>query len=132
MITSSMKMRTYPFNPSDQSTSMMAFNFRKVSFPTLEGKIIIRPQDIAYFKSDDIYCYLHETNGQIHFVSKALKWVEARLSSHAFLRIHRSHYINIENIIGYKKEDGGYLKMENGQYVPIARSKRHLIHELIA
>ena len=52
--------------------------------------------------------------------------VEARLDKDRFVRIHRSHIVNIERVVGYKRSgDNEMVEMDAGQdyAVPVSRSR---------
>ena len=104
----------------------------KVGLPTIDGTIFIRILDICHFKSEDIYCRLIDSEGNMHFITKSLKWVTERLGKYAFYRIHKSFLINVYNIDYYFKRDGGYLRMQSGRSVPISRRKRSHLEELVS
>jgi two-component system LytT family response regulator len=120
-----------PLSTQLSHTSKRSKTFSKLSLPTTEGKIFFRPEEIAYIKSENIYCYLHFNNGNSRFIPKQLKWVQSRLDTPNFVRIHRSYLININSIAEYKREECGYFVMENEGVVPISRSKRHKVEEII-
>jgi len=65
-------------------------------------------------------------------VSKTLKENEELLSSHNFIRPHKSHLINIRYIKSFVRDEGGYIMMEDGSQVPVSRRKREKILEIIA
>lgn len=103
----------------------------KTCLPTLDGSIFIRVSDISHFKSEDIYCRLITREGNSHFITKPLKWVEHKLFKYGFYRIHKSYFINILNIGQYCRKEGGYLMMDSGKSVPISRSKKCQLQQLL-
>ena len=103
----------------------------KTCLPTIEGNIFMRITEISHFKSEDIYCRLYTRDGDIHFITKPLKWVEHKLFKYGFYRIHKSFFINVLNIQKYHRGDGGYLVMDCGQIVPISRSKKTQLQKLL-
>ena len=117
--------------------SSIVSNLRKVNpnaktcLPVLDGNIFIHVLDISHFKSDDIYCRLFTTCGKMYFVSKSMKWVEQKLFKYGFYRIHKSFLINVASIAQYHKSEGGYLTMDCGNHIPISRSKKHQIGQML-
>ena len=103
----------------------------KITFPTLQGSIFIRWEEISYFKSNDNYCMLVDTGGESHFVAKSLKWVESKLDDYCFYRIHKSYFINIQAITQYKRKGTGCLRMECGNEIPISKAKKSDVMLLI-
>ncbi len=53
--------------------------------------------DILYAKADRNYCALHTTE-KTYLLTATLKKLEDQLPDHTFLRIHRSHLVNVEKI----------------------------------
>lgn len=103
----------------------------KTCLPTLDGSIFIRVSDISHFKSEDIYCRLITRDGNMHFITKPLKWVEHKLFKYGFYRIHKSYFINVLNISQFHRSEGGYLMMDSGKTVPISRSKKCQLQQLL-
>jgi len=64
-------------------------------------------------------------------ISKTLKDVEEMLSRHHFIRVHKSHLVNIIYIRSFDKSSGGNLVLEDGSQVPVSRRKRDSLHELL-
>jgi DNA-binding LytR/AlgR family response regulator len=63
-----------------------------------KGKMIkIFLQDILFAKAERSYCKIH-TSGAEYLMSLPLGALEKKLASNAFLRIHRSHIINVAKI----------------------------------
>ncbi len=103
----------------------------KTCLPTIDGSIFIRLSEISHFKSEDIYCRLITREGEQHFITKSLKWVEHKLFKYGFYRIHKSYFINVLSIGQYHRSDGGYLIMDSGKSVPISRSKKNQLQRLL-
>jgi two-component system LytT family response regulator len=60
-------------------------------------------------------------------VSRTLKEIEEMLEDYAFLRVHHSHIINLNEITRYIKGEGGYLIMTDGSSVDVSRSRKELL-----
>ncbi len=48
-----------------------------------------------------------------------------------FFRIHQSHIINIHFITKVLKEDGGFVVLDNGAKIPMARRRKDEFLELL-
>jgi len=103
----------------------------KTCLPTIDGSVFIRISEISHFKSEDIYCRLITLEGKMLFITKPLKWVEHKLFKYGFYRIHKSYFINVLNIGQYHKSEGGFLMMDSGKSVPISRSKKAQLQQLL-
>ena len=65
------------------------------------------------------------------FVTRTLKQFERLLEEHAFMRVHQSHLVNINHIREYVRKDGGYLKMKNGDSIPVATRKKTAVISML-
>jgi len=71
------------------------------------------------------YTYIFDGTAKL-FGPLAIGDVEARLDTNRFVRVHRSHIVNIERVIGLKRAgDSGLVEMAgSGRYaVPVSRSR---------
>jgi len=71
------------------------------------------------------YTYIFDGTAKL-FCPLAIGDVEARLDTNRFVRVHRSHIVNIERVVGLKRAgDGGLVELEaSDRYaVPVSRSR---------
>ncbi|MEQ8910270.1 MAG: LytTR family DNA-binding domain-containing protein [Vicingaceae bacterium] len=54
--------------------------------------------------------------------SKNIGWNETKLDSEMFVRVHKSHLVNINHISRFSKND--YVALNNGDIVPLAASRQ--------
>lgn len=88
-------------------------------------------ENIVCCKSDNSYTTFYITNTSTPIVvSTPISEYENILAPYGFKRVHQSWLINKAKVSSYKKEDGGFLVMENMQTVPISRQRKHLLKEL--
>jgi two-component system, LytTR family, response regulator len=104
---------------------------RRIAF-SVDGKIrLFDPETIIYFQSDGNYTQLHLTGNQKFLVSKTLKSVEQHFNHPVFIRIHNSFLINLNHIKEYIRGEGGEVVMSNGDTLPVSRSKKEELLEMI-
>lgn len=53
--------------------------------------------DVLYAEAMDNYCVIYTSNGK-YILSQTLKLVEQKLRPNGFLRVHRSHLVNLKHI----------------------------------
>jgi len=64
-------------------------------------------------------------------VSKVLKEYEEILDDFGFVRVHKSHLININHVSKIKKNRGYYVVMKDNSEVPVSvRKKEKLVYIL--
>ncbi len=99
-------------------------NLHKIALPTLEGLYFVQIEDIIRCESDENYTTVFLKTKEKKVVSKTIKYFEELLTAHSFFRSHRSHLINLAHIKEYIKGDGGYIVMNDGSEVMLARRKK--------
>jgi two-component system, LytTR family, response regulator len=88
-----------------------------------KGFKLFEPHTIARLEADGNCTLLHFTDGGRYLDTRTLKIYEDMLDPLQFLRVHRSHLINIDHLREYLREDGHWAVMKDGARVPIARER---------
>jgi NO-binding membrane sensor protein with MHYT domain len=89
------------------------------------GTHFVAVDDVVAIHANAHYTYIFNGNDKL-FCPLAIGDVEQRLDKDRFVRIHRSHIVNIERVIGYKRSgDNEMVEMDAGQdyAVPVSRSR---------
>lgn len=96
----------------------------KVMLPTMEGFEIVKANDIIYCQAEDNFTKFHLADRRTLLICRTLKYFEDTLAGKQFIRIHRSHMINIDYVIRYAKGKGGYVTLENGVDLEVSAKKK--------
>lgn len=96
----------------------------KVMLPTLEGFEIVKTSEIIYCEADDNFTKFHLLDQRKLLICRTLKYFEETLAGSQFVRIHRSHMINLDYVIRYTKGKGGYITLENQIELEVAPKKK--------
>jgi two-component system LytT family response regulator len=95
------------------------------------GRIIpIAVDGIDRLEAEDDYVGVH-TAGKRYLVYLTMSEFEARLDPQRFVRIHRSHIVNLDKVAAFLPEDGGRLsiEMKDGTKLTASRTRaRELRH----
>jgi two-component system, LytTR family, response regulator len=95
------------------------------------GRIVpIQVESIDRLEAEDDYVGVH-ANGRRYLVYLGMAEFEARLDSEKFVRIHRSHIVNLDRVAAFLPEDGGRLviEMKDGTKLSASRTRsRELRH----
>ncbi|MFB6320253.1 LytR/AlgR family response regulator transcription factor [Saccharicrinis sp. FJH54] len=97
---------------------------KKIVLKTAESIHIVNVPQIIRCEADVNYTVFHLAGPQKLLVSKPLKEYDELLSQAGFFRAHQSHLVNMEHILRYDKNDGGYLVMDDDSEVPVATRKK--------
>ena len=85
----------------------------------------IAVEDVVAVHANAHYTYIFNGTDKL-FCPLAISDVEQRLDGNRFVRIHRSHIVNIERIVGYRRSgDSEVVEMDAADRysVPVARSR---------
>ena len=103
----------------------------KIPLATQDGIFFADPQHIVHCDAASNYTIIHFDDKTKLVVSKTLKEMEDLLLPFGFVRVHHSHLINLKYVIRYVKSDGGYIEMSSAAQIPVSRSRREKIVELL-
>ncbi len=99
-------------------------NSQKIMLPTLEGFEIRPINTILYCEAVDNFTKFYFESGTPLLICRTLKYFEAVLNEHRFVRIHRSYVVNPDYVIRYSKGKGGSVTMKNNQELEISPNKK--------
>ncbi|MBN1117148.1 MAG: response regulator transcription factor [Bacteroidales bacterium] len=99
---------------------------KKLVVASSKGYEYIPVETIVRIESERSYARIFLENGRVIMVSKCLNDYQNMLDPHTFFRIHNSHLVNLNHVIMYVRNDGGYVEMTDKSKIPISRSKKDL------
>lgn len=89
------------------------------------GTHFLAVEDVVAIHANAHYTYIFDGNDKL-FCPLAIGNVESRLDNSRFVRVHRSHIVNIERVTGYRRSgDNELVEMAGMQHyaVPVSRSR---------
>jgi NO-binding membrane sensor protein with MHYT domain len=98
------------------------------------AKQFVAVDDVVAIHANAHYTYIFNGNDKL-FCPLAIGDVESRLDGSRFVRVHRSHIINIERVVGHRRSgDTELVEMEATQHyaVPVSRSRLARLKSRIA
>ena len=101
----------------------------RIALPTGDGVEFFGVDRIVRCEADSNYTHVHLQDARKMLLSRTLKDVDEMLSPHGFFRCHQSHLINPAHLSKFVRSEGGYLVMDDGANVPLAKSRRDAFHE---
>jgi DNA-binding LytR/AlgR family response regulator len=85
---------------------------------------------VVLLKADINYTTIFLDNGKKKLLAHSIKYYEAFLETHGFLRVHRTFMVNPNHIKTYNQEERK-LTMTNGQQAVISRRKEHIAKRIV-
>lgn len=99
-------------------------SFQKITLPTGNAYEIVNIKDIIRCEADGSYTTFFLTDKRKLMISAGLKHYEELLPENEFIRVHHHHLINMNHVVRFLKEDGGYAVMSDGTKIEISRRKK--------
>ncbi len=99
-------------------------NYQKITLPTGNAYEIVNIKDIIRCEADGSYTTFYLSDKRKLVISAGLKHYEELLPEVDFIRVHHHHLINMNHVLRFLKEDGGYAIMSDGSKIEISRRKK--------
>ena len=94
-------------------------------FVRVGGSLVPLPVErVSRFEADGDYVVAHAGNAR-HMLHLSLSRLESRLDSRRFVRVHRTHIVNLDQVRAFKRDVSGNLEAEllDGARVPVSRAR---------
>ncbi len=101
----------------------------KIALPLMDGFEVVQVKDIIRIAAEDNFTKFFLVDGSNRLICRTLKFYEETLGNFDFLRIHKSHMINLQYIKKYTKGKGGFVTMTDGSSVDVAATKKKVLLE---
>jgi two-component system, LytTR family, response regulator len=102
--------------------------FNKIAIPNMEGFKLLYLDDIVYCEADDNYTHIYLKNKTRITASRILKDIQSLLEDYpAFVRIHHSYLINLNEVSQYIRGEGGQVIMNDGSQLSVSRNKKEAL-----
>ncbi len=96
----------------------------RLAIPGQEGTIFLEIADILRCEASNNYTFIFLKDGNKYLASKTLKEYEEALKEYNFLRVHKSHLVNTNQV---KKVDGEQLVLSDGSRVEMSRRRKPFV-----
>jgi len=100
---------------------------QKIALPNKDGFEFAEVNQIIYCQAEGSYTKVFLAGKKHILVSRSLGDIEELLPSVLFMRVHHSTLVNINYITHFVRSDGGYVKMQTGEQLPVSKSKKEAV-----
>lgn len=94
---------------------------QQVILPTLEGFEVVRMEEIVRLQGNGNFTDIYLRDKSKKMVCRFLKHF-SEILPYPFVRVHKSHIINVNYVKSYHKNSGGYVLLEDGNEIEISPS----------
>jgi two-component system, LytTR family, response regulator len=100
---------------------------QKIILPLIDGFEVVKVKDILRCQAEDNFTEFHFIHGNKLLICRTLKFYDELLSDFDFVRVHKSHLINLQYVKRYKKGKGGQVIMIDDKAIDVSASKKQLL-----
>ena len=118
------KQNTQQFEALFHNMKLFQSDLKKIALPTFSGLTVFPVKDIIHCQAEVNYTQFFFTAGRKLLVIKTLKEYEELLNECNFIRVHKSHLINMHHVKNYTRGEGGTVTMSDGTVVDVSRRKK--------
>lgn len=105
---------------------------KKVVLPLLDGFEVVEVGEIIRCSANGNFTDFHLKDGGKKLICRTLKFYEEVLTEVGFMRVHRSHLINLSYLKSYKKGKGGQVTMQDESVVDVSANKKKELLDFFA
>lgn len=125
------KQNTQLENLLDTLQHQQQKEIHRIALPSSKEVRFIKTNEIVRCESSNNYTTFYIANGESIITSRPIFEYEEILRGYGFIRCHQTHLVNKRYVKSLVKQDGGYLLLENGDKIPIARLKKDLVKKVL-
>ncbi|MBV5313864.1 MAG: response regulator transcription factor [Prolixibacteraceae bacterium] len=103
----------------------------KIGLPTGERVEFVEVKSIIRCQGESNYTHIYFADRKPLLTAKSLIEFEELLAEYNFIRVHKTHLVNLNHVNSFTKNDGGVLLLSNGDSVAISRRRKEFTLEQI-
>ncbi|MBL7818474.1 MAG: response regulator transcription factor [Saprospiraceae bacterium] len=107
---------------------------QRIGISTATERVYVKVENICRFEADTNCTILHlvnEKKKKLVSTTNLGKYIDLFAPYKSFMKVHRSHLVNLMMVEKYVRADGGYLIMNDGSEISVANNNRdELLHRL--
>lgn len=103
----------------------------RIGLPVADRIEFVEVRNIIHCKGEGNYSHIYFENNKHLLVAKTLVEFEELLQEYSFVRTHKTHLVNLRHVKAYLKNDGGSLKLLNGDCVSISRRRKDKVLKML-
>ena len=108
----------YPANP-------------RIGLPTSDRIEFVEVHKIIRCQGEGNYTHFYFQENKHLLVAKTLVEFEDLLQEYSFIRVHKTHLVNLKHVVAYVKTDGGLLQLSNGDSVAVSRRRKEFVQKML-
>jgi two-component system LytT family response regulator len=106
-------------------------DLQRIALATTQGTFFIQLDDILYIKADGSYSHFHLKDGSELVTSRKINEYNRLEKMGSFMRIHRSHSINLKHIQKVERGSASVVTITGGIELGIASERRQALLDYV-
>lgn len=103
----------------------------RIGLPTGDRIEFVEVHKIIRCQGEGNYSHIYFEENKHLLVAKTLVEFEDLLQEYSFVRIHKTHLVNLKHVVAYVKTDGGILQLSNGDKVAVSRRRKEEVQKML-
>jgi two-component system LytT family response regulator len=104
---------------------------RRIALASAESLQMVEIRKIMRLQGENNYTRFFIHGSSPILVSKTIKEYATMLEDYNFFRVHQSHVVNLNFVSTFIKADGGYIVMQDGEEIGVARNRKAELLEIL-
>ncbi len=96
----------------------------RIGLPSADRIEFVEVNKIVRCQGEGNYTHIYFEGNKNLLVAKTLVEFEDLLLDHGFVRVHKTHLVNLRHVVAYFKTDGGVLQLTNGDKIAVSRRRK--------
>lgn len=101
----------------------------RIGLPSADRIEFVEVKSIVRCQGESNYTHIYFSDRKPLLTAKSLIEFEELLAEYHFIRVHKTHLVNLNHVSSFNKNDGGILHLSNGDSVGISRRRKELTLE---
>ena len=103
----------------------------RIGLPTVDRIEFVEVGKIIRCQGEGNYTHIYFEENKHLLVAKTLVEFEDLLQEYSFVRIHKTHLVNLKHVVAFLRNDGGSLQLSNGDLISISRRRKETVLQQI-
>jgi two-component system LytT family response regulator len=103
----------------------------RIGLPSGDRIEFVEVSKIVRCQGEGNYTHIYFEGNKHLLVAKTLVEFEDLLQEFSFFRVHKTHLVNLKQVIAYVKTDGGILQLSNGDSVAVSRRRKEDVQKML-
>ena len=103
------------------------YEYNRIGIPVKEGVNMILCRDILRCEANKSHCIFYLVSGETMHVKRHLGYYEEKLMEWDFVKVHKSHLVNMQHVENYINEKESCVVLTDQTRIPVSVRRRNML-----